>query len=103
MACSPGARGRRRGVHAGADYIADVASYPELARLIDDVSRPDGRNGVAQHAIDGPSHTAGLRLEAGLVDLLVYDVLGRAGRAAVALAHARGDVAPADGDGSAPG
>lgn len=61
-----------------ADHLGDLAPYPEIARLIEDglyllgpMSEPDLRS-----AIEGPARRAGLRLEPGLVDLLVREVEG---------------------------
>ena len=64
-----------------ADYITDVASYPELARLIERsvyLLGPMGETAL-RSAIDGPARVAGLRLESGLVDVLVYDVVDQPG------------------------
>ena len=61
-----------------ADHLGALAPYPEIARLIEDglyllgpMSEPDLRS-----AIEGPARRAGLRLEPGLVDLLVREVEG---------------------------
>ncbi len=61
-----------------ADHLGDVAPYPEIARLLEEglyllgpMSEPDLRS-----AIEGPARRAGLRVEPGLVDLLVRDVEG---------------------------
>ena len=61
-----------------ADHLGDLAPYPEIARLLEDglyllgpMSEPDLRS-----AIEGPAHRFGLRLEPGLVDLLVREVEG---------------------------
>ncbi len=60
------------------DHLGDLAPYPDMARLLEDglyllgpMSEPDLRS-----AVEGPARRAGLRLEAGLVDLLVRDVEG---------------------------
>jgi DNA-binding SARP family transcriptional activator len=61
-----------------ADHLGDLAPYPDIARVLEDglyllgpMSAPDLRN-----AIEGPARRAGLRLEPGLVDLLVREVEG---------------------------
>jgi WD40 repeat protein/DNA-binding SARP family transcriptional activator len=61
-----------------ADHIGGLAPYPDMARVLEDglyllgpMSEEDLRN-----AIERPARRAGLRLEAGLVDLLVRDVEG---------------------------
>ncbi len=61
-----------------ADHLGDLAPYPEIARIVEDglyllgpMSEPDLRS-----AVEGPARQAGLRLEPGLVDLLVRDVEG---------------------------
>ena len=61
-----------------ADHLGDLAPYPDIARVLEDglyllgpMSEPDLRS-----AIEGPARRAGLRLEPGLVDLLVRDVEG---------------------------
>ena len=60
------------------DHLGDLAPYPDIARLLQDgfyllgpMSEPDLRS-----AIEGPALRAGLRLEPGLVDLLVREVEG---------------------------
>ena len=72
-----------------ADHIGAVAAYPDLARLVEaglhllgPMSEADLRG-----AIEGPARAAGLRLEAGLVDLLVRDVIDQPG-ALPLLSHA---------------
>lgn len=61
-----------------ADHLGDLAPYPNIARLLEEglyllgpMAEPDLRN-----AIEGPARCAGLRLEPGLVDLLVREVEG---------------------------
>ena len=61
-----------------ADHLGDLAPYPDIARVLEDglyllgpMSEPDLRS-----AIEGPARRAGLRLEPGLVDLLVREVEG---------------------------
>lgn len=61
-----------------ADHLGDLAPYPQIARVLEDglyllgpMSEPDLRA-----AIEGPARRAGLRLEPGLVDLLVREVEG---------------------------
>ncbi len=56
----------------------DLAPYPDIARVLEEglyllgpMSEPDLRS-----AIEGPARRAGLRLEPGLVDLLVREVEG---------------------------
>lgn len=60
------------------DHLGDLAPYPEMAQLLQEgfyllgpMSEPDLRS-----AIEGPALRAGLRLEPGLVDLLVREVEG---------------------------
>ena len=60
------------------DHLGDLAPYPEMAWLLQEgfyllgpMSEPDLRS-----AIEGPALRAGLRLEPGLVDLLVREVEG---------------------------
>ncbi|MGH3346948.1 MAG: BTAD domain-containing putative transcriptional regulator, partial [Nocardioides sp.] len=64
-----------------ADHLGDLAPYPEIARVLEEglyllgpMSEPDLRS-----AIEGPAHRAGLRLEPGLIDLLVGEVEGEPG------------------------
>ncbi len=61
-----------------ADHLGDLAPYPDIARVLEEglyllgpMSEPDLRS-----AIEGPAHRAGLRLEPGLIDLLVGEVEG---------------------------
>ncbi len=61
-----------------ADHLGDLAPYPDIARLLEEglyllgpMAEPDLRS-----AIEGPARRAGLRLEPGLVDLLVREVEG---------------------------
>ncbi len=61
-----------------ADHLGDLAPYPDIARVLEDglyllgpMSEPDLRS-----AIEGPARRAGLRLEPGLVDLLIREVEG---------------------------
>lgn len=61
-----------------ADHLGDLAPYPDIARVLEDglyllgpMSEPDLRS-----AVEGPARRAGLRLEPGLVDLLVREVEG---------------------------
>jgi WD40 repeat protein/DNA-binding SARP family transcriptional activator len=61
-----------------ADHLGHLAPYPDIARVVEDglyllgpMNEPDLRD-----AIEGPARRAGLRLEPGLVDLLVRDVEG---------------------------
>ncbi|MDX6324969.1 MAG: hypothetical protein QOK15_1323 [Nocardioidaceae bacterium] len=61
-----------------ADHLGDLAPYPEIARVLEDglyLLGPMSESGL-RSAIDGPARRAGLRLEPGLVDLLVRDVEG---------------------------
>jgi DNA-binding SARP family transcriptional activator/WD40 repeat protein len=60
------------------DHLGDLAPYPHITRLLEDglhllgpMSEPDLRN-----AIEGPARRSGLRLEPGLVDVLVQEVEG---------------------------
>jgi DNA-binding SARP family transcriptional activator/WD40 repeat protein len=64
-----------------ADHLGDLAPYADIARVIEEgfyllapMSEPDIRS-----AIEGPARRSGLRLEPGLVDLLVRDVEGEPG------------------------
>ena len=61
-----------------ADHLGDLAPYPEIARILEDglyllgpMPEPDLRR-----AIESPAHGAGLRLEPGLVDLVVREAVG---------------------------
>lgn len=59
-----------------ADHLGDLAPYPEIARVVEDglyLLGPLGEAGL-RSAIEGPAKRAGLRLEPGLVDLLIRDV-----------------------------
>jgi len=61
-----------------ADHLGDLAPYPEIARVVEEglyLLGPLSEAGL-RSAIEGPAHRAGLRLEPGLVDLLVRDVEG---------------------------
>ena len=72
-----------------ADHIGSTAAYPALRRMVEDgvyllgpMTEPQLRE-----AIEGPARQAGLRLEPGLVDLLVRDVVDEPG-ALPLLSHA---------------
>ncbi len=61
-----------------ADHLGDLAPHPEVARILEDglyllgpMREPDLRR-----AIEAPAHGAGLRLEPGLVDLVVREAVG---------------------------
>ena len=61
-----------------ADHLGDFAPYPEIARVLEDglyLLGPMSEAGLLS-AIEGPARRAGLRLEPGLVDLLVREVEG---------------------------
>jgi DNA-binding SARP family transcriptional activator/WD40 repeat protein len=61
-----------------ADHLGDLAAHPEVARVLEDgmyLLGPMGASGL-RSAIEGPARRAGLRLEPGLVDLLVREVEG---------------------------
>ncbi len=61
-----------------ADHLGDLAPYPEIARVVEDgmyLLGPMSEPGL-RSAIEGPARRAGLRLEPGLVDLLVREVEG---------------------------
>ena len=61
-----------------ADHLGDLAPYPEIARVLEDgmyLLGPMNEPGL-RSAIEGPARRAGLRLEPGLVDLLVREVEG---------------------------
>ncbi len=61
-----------------ADHLGDLAPYSDIARILEEglyllgpMHEPDLRR-----AIEGPANRAGLRLEPGLVDIMVRDVEG---------------------------
>ena len=61
-----------------ADHLGDFAPYPAIARVLEDglyLLGPMSEAGLLS-AIEGPARRAGLRLEPGLVDLLVREVEG---------------------------
>ena len=61
-----------------ADHLGDLAPYPEIARVVEDgmyLLGPMSEPGL-RSAIEGPARRAGLRLEPGLVDLLIREVEG---------------------------
>jgi DNA-binding SARP family transcriptional activator/WD40 repeat protein len=60
------------------DHLGDLAPYPQIARVLEDGMYLLGpmREPGLRSAIEGPARRAGLRLEPGLVDLLVRDVEG---------------------------
>ena len=61
-----------------ADHLGDLAPYPEIARVLEEgmyLLGPMSEAGL-RSAIEGPSRRAGLRLEPGLVDLLIREVEG---------------------------
>ncbi len=61
-----------------ADHLGDFAPYPDIARVLEDglyLLGPMSETGL-RSAIEGPARRAGLRLEPGLVDLLVREVEG---------------------------
>jgi len=59
-----------------ADHLGDLAPYPDIARVLEDGLYLLGPMGEAdlRNAVEGPAHRAGLKLEPGLVDLLVREV-----------------------------
>ncbi len=59
-----------------ADHLAEFASYPDIARVLEGGIYLLGPMGEPElrRAIEGPARRAGLRLEPGLVDLLVREV-----------------------------
>ncbi|MFC7489466.1 MULTISPECIES: hypothetical protein [unclassified Knoellia] len=61
-----------------ADHIGDLAPYPDVARVLEEGLYLLGPMGEAdlRSAVEGPARRAGLRLEPGLVDLLVREVEG---------------------------
>ena len=61
-----------------ADHLGDLAPYPDIARVLEDGLYLLGPMGEAdlRSAVEGPARRAGLRLEPGLVDLLVREVEG---------------------------
>ena len=70
-----------------ADRLGELSAHPDFARLIEPGLYLLGAMGEAdlRAAIEGPAHQAGLLLEPGLVELLVRDVEGEAGRPAAAV------------------
>ncbi|HEX3222955.1 MAG TPA: BTAD domain-containing putative transcriptional regulator [Nocardioides sp.] len=61
-----------------ADHLGDFAPYPQIARVLEEglyLLGPLSEEGL-RSAIEGPARRAGLRLEPGLVDLLVREVEG---------------------------
>ena len=72
-----------------ADHVASLAAYPSFARLAErgvHLVTPLAGDSL-RHAIEGPAEQAGLRVEHGLVDLLVRDCEGEPG-ALPLLSHA---------------
>ena len=63
------------------DRVGALAGYPTLSRLVEPGLYLLGAMGEAElrSAIEGPAAHAGLRLETGLIDLLVRDVRGEPG------------------------
>lgn len=64
-----------------ADHLADLSSHPDVARLVERGLHLVGAlsaEGLAQ-AIEGPARQVGLRVEHGLVELLVHEVEDDAG------------------------
>jgi len=61
-----------------ADHLGDLAPYPDIARLLEEGLYLLGPmdDGDLRSAIEGPARRAGLRLEPGLIDLLVREVEG---------------------------
>jgi DNA-binding SARP family transcriptional activator/WD40 repeat protein len=72
-----------------ADRLGELSAHPGFARLIEPGLYLLGAMGEAdlRAAIQGPAHQAGLLLEAGLIELLVREVEGEAGRLPL-LSHA---------------
>jgi DNA-binding SARP family transcriptional activator/WD40 repeat protein len=72
-----------------ADHVGAAAAYPPLGRMVEDGLHLLGPMTEPQlrQAIEGPASEAGLRLEPGLVDLLVRDVVDEPG-ALPLLSHA---------------
>jgi DNA-binding SARP family transcriptional activator/ABC-type branched-subunit amino acid transport system substrate-binding protein len=64
-----------------ADHVAATAALPELRRMVEDGLYLLGQMTEPQlrEAIEGPAREAGLRLEPGLVDVLVRDVANEPG------------------------
>jgi DNA-binding SARP family transcriptional activator/WD40 repeat protein len=61
-----------------ADHLGDLAPYPDIARVLEEglyLLGPMGEQDL-RSAIEGPARRAGLRLEPGLVDVLVGEVEG---------------------------
>jgi hypothetical protein len=64
-----------------ADRFGDLATHGEFARLVEQglhVLTPMSADSL-RDAIEGPAHRAGLRLEPGLVELLIAEVEGQPG------------------------
>ena len=61
-----------------ADHLGDLAPYADIARVLEDGLYLLGPMGEAdlRSAVEGPARRAGLKLEPGLVDLLVREVEG---------------------------
>ena len=71
-------RGGWLAVGVRGDRVGELSTHAELARLVEDgliLLGPLTEHGL-RHAIEGPAAQAGLRVEPGLVELLVHDVLG---------------------------
>lgn len=61
-----------------ADHLGNLAAYPDIARVLEEGLYLLGAMSVQElrSAIEGPAHRAGLRLEPGLIDLLVGEIEG---------------------------
>ncbi len=61
-----------------ADHLGDLAPYPDIAHVLEDgmyLLGPMSEPGL-RSAVEGPARRAGLRVEPGLVDLLIREVEG---------------------------
>ena len=72
------ARGHRLVITLRADRLGELSPHPEFARLVERGLHLLGPMTEVElrHAIEGPAAQAGLRIEPGLVDLLVREVAG---------------------------
>jgi hypothetical protein len=83
------------------DFLDDCAAHPDLAPLVAEGVHLVGPMGpdALREAIEQPAKRAGLRLEPGLVELLLRDAAGEAGALPQPVARTRRDLAaPRGGD-----
>jgi hypothetical protein len=82
LCADPGDGGPRVVLGLRADHYGSCLGHPELVRALNDgqlIVPPLGERGL-RAAVVRPAHDAGLRLEAGLADLLLRDAKEGAGR-----------------------